>query len=231
MEVTGPHHQPSDPSPAPPSDSEGVEAEKQASVDGRSLRRERNQEAVIVALLELIREGNLDPATTDIADRAGVSHRSVFRYFDDLDDLVRQAIEHEIADAVSLAALPNLGEGPLPRRIESLIDSRMRVYNHTQLVAQVARARALSIPAVDVGMKGISQLFRDQLGEHFVSELAHLEPGHRSDLLDAIQLAINFESFDYNRRRFDRDDATIRRSWRIALTALLTTNPPAGVAS
>ena len=179
---------------------------------------------MIVALLELIREGNLEPATTDIADRAGVSHRSVFRYFDDLDDLVRQAIDHEIADTIPLSAMSNLADGPLPQRIDSLIDSRLRVYDHVQLVAQVARARALSIPAIDEGMKGISQIFRDQLAEHFATELVELDPVRRSDLLDAIQVAINFESFDYHRRRLERDDATIRRSWRITLTALLSTD-------
>ena len=46
-------------------------------VDGRHLRRERNREAVVEALLEFYREGNLQPSATEVAERAGSSARSV----------------------------------------------------------------------------------------------------------------------------------------------------------
>src|SRR6185437_733480 len=60
--------------------------------DGRRLRRDRNRMAVVDALLDLYGESNLRPSTAEIADRAGLSHRSLFRYFDDFDDLCREAI-------------------------------------------------------------------------------------------------------------------------------------------
>ena len=47
--------------------------------DGRRLRRERNRDAVIEALLDLFGEGNLQPSTDEIAVRSGVSARSLFR--------------------------------------------------------------------------------------------------------------------------------------------------------
>ena len=55
--------------------------------DGRRARRERNREAVLDALMELVKEGDDDPSVDDIAARAGVSYRSVYRYFDDRADL------------------------------------------------------------------------------------------------------------------------------------------------
>ncbi len=69
------------------------------AVDGRTMRRTRNRSAVITALLDMIREGDLHPGAAEIAERAGVSHRSIFRYFDDLDDLVRTAIDQAFVDA------------------------------------------------------------------------------------------------------------------------------------
>ena len=51
--------------------------------DGRRLRRALNREAVVDALLSLYDEGNLRPGTDRIAERAGISPRSLFRYFDD----------------------------------------------------------------------------------------------------------------------------------------------------
>ena len=55
--------------------------------DGRHARRDRNRLAVVDAMLELYVEGNLDPSSDEIAERAGLSPRSLFRYFEDLDDL------------------------------------------------------------------------------------------------------------------------------------------------
>ena len=193
-----------------------------ASTDGRSLRRERNRDAVIVALLDLIRDGSFDPGTSEIAERAGVSHRSVFRYFEDLNDLVRAAIDYEIAEVVPMAALPSSGNGPVADRIESLIDSRFRIFDYTAPVARVARARSLAIPAIDKGLMAIGGLYRGQLAGHFEPELSALDKQGSDDLLDAIQVIVSFESFDVLRRRLDRDNDEIRRAWRSALFALLT---------
>src|SRR3546814_12280183 len=63
-----------------------------ATTDGRSLRRDRNRMAVIDAVLALYDSGNLAPSSDNIAERAGTSVRSVFRYFDDVDDMLRAAL-------------------------------------------------------------------------------------------------------------------------------------------
>ena len=96
-------------------------------VDGRTLRRTRNRTAVIAALLAIIREGNLRPGASEIADRAGVSHRSIFRYFDDLDDLVLTAIDHAFEEAGPLAGVPDIGAGSLDERIATFVDARLAV--------------------------------------------------------------------------------------------------------
>ena len=80
-------------------DSEFDDESGAPSEDGRRLRRARNRAAVIDSLLELIRMGETDPTVSKIAERAGVSHRSVFRYFDDMDDLARTAIDQELREA------------------------------------------------------------------------------------------------------------------------------------
>ncbi|MGE5211966.1 MAG: TetR/AcrR family transcriptional regulator, partial [Acidobacteriota bacterium] len=97
-------------------------------VDGRTLRRTRNRTAVIDALLEIIREGNLRPGASEIADRAGVSHRSIFRYFDDLDDLARTAIDHAFEQAGPMADIPDIGSGPLDERIATYVDARLALF-------------------------------------------------------------------------------------------------------
>lgn len=55
--------------------------------DGRRLRSERSQQAIVDASHALISEGNLIPTAQQIADRAGVGIRSFFRHFADMETL------------------------------------------------------------------------------------------------------------------------------------------------
>lgn len=66
-----------------------VEAGQQvpALVDGRSARAERTRRAVIEAHIALIRGGELKPTGAQIAQRAGVSLRSLWGHFGDLETL------------------------------------------------------------------------------------------------------------------------------------------------
>ena len=63
------------------------------SSDGRRLRSERSQTAIIEAALTLMEEGTLVPTAQQIADRAGVGIRSFFRHFADMDSLFLAADE------------------------------------------------------------------------------------------------------------------------------------------
>ena len=62
-------------------------------VDGRRARRERNRLAVIDALFELLVQAERPPSVEEVAAHAGVSVSSVFRYFENLDDLQQETIE------------------------------------------------------------------------------------------------------------------------------------------
>ena len=51
-------------------------------VDGRRERRAGNRQAALDALVELFGDDRFQPSTAEIAERAGISARSLFRYFD-----------------------------------------------------------------------------------------------------------------------------------------------------
>src|SRR3954469_716010 len=96
--------------------------------DGRTARRDRNRESVVQAMLDLFREGNLAPGADEIAARADLSPRSLFRYFDDIDDLTRAAIELQQRRVIPLTALDVDADAPLPARITALVEQRVRVF-------------------------------------------------------------------------------------------------------
>lgn len=190
-------------------------------VDGRTLRRTRNRTAVIVALLEIIREGNLRPGASEIADRAGVSHRSIFRYFDDLDDLVRTAIDRAFAEAGPLAAIPDIGVGALPERIEIFVDSRLSLLQFADGTMQLARMRAPSIASIDEGLTEIAELFRAQIGEHFAEELAALTEADRPLIVDAVLVLTSHDSYSIHTRLLHSDIDRIRAAWVTAILQML----------
>ena len=197
----------------------GTDSER---VDGRTLRRTRNRTAVIVALLEIIREGNLHPGASEIADRAGVSHRSIFRYFDDLDDLVRTSIDHAFAEAGPLADIPEIGEGPLPQRIDTFVDARLGLFALVDGTMQLARMRAASIPSIDEGIAEIAELFRTQIAQHFAAELGALSSEDRPLIVDGILVMASYDSYTIHRRLLHSDVDRVRKAWIAAITAMLS---------
>jgi AcrR family transcriptional regulator len=191
-------------------------------VDGRTLRRTRNRTAVIAALLEIIREGNLRPGASEIADRAGVSHRSIFRYFDDLDDLVRTAIDHAFEEAGPMAGIPDIGSGSLDERTARFVDARLALFESVDGTMQLARMRAPSIPSIDEGIAEIAALFKAQIAEHFARELAAVGGDDRDLLVEGVLVLTSYDSFTIHRRLLHNDIDRIRAAWLWALGAMLT---------
>lgn len=67
--------------------------------DGRRRRGLDNRARIVAAMLDLIREGQATPSAEQVALRADVGLRTVFRHFQDMDSLYRQmsvAIESEL---------------------------------------------------------------------------------------------------------------------------------------
>jgi AcrR family transcriptional regulator len=194
------------------------------ATDGRSLRRSHNRTAVIISFFHLIREGSLDPSVPEIADRAGVSHRSVFRYFDDLDDLVRLTLDHAVNETMSLRAIPDLGVGPLERRIDIYVETRLRVHIKAYTVSRVAHIKAQKIPSIEEGLRALTVITRSQMAEHFAAECDH--SSHRELLVDALMVLTSFEAYDYQRRLLGHSMERIRHVWHNSLAAQLTPVTP-----
>lgn len=203
-------------------DADGVaDGGEDRSTDGRTMRRRRNRQAVIESLISLIREGDLNPTVAKIADRAEVSHRSVFRYFEDLNDLARTAIETEFRKTLPLGVIPDLGEGDLEHRIDTMVDRQLAVLGHTHALGRVARSRLLDLPEVDRGMANIAEFRLEQVRQQFAPELAGMDPAGSESIATAILMIISFESYDFQVRVLERTVDEVAANWRTALLALL----------
>jgi AcrR family transcriptional regulator len=191
------------------------------SVDGRRAWRDRNLSAVVDALLDLFAEGNLRPGADEIAARSGVSRRSVFRYFDDLDSLDRIATERQVARVAHLLEIAGLGEGTIDERIESLVTQRLRLFESIFPVARVSRLRAPFEPVVAEELARSRKLFRRQVERHFSDVLGGMARGRRIAVLSAAEVICSFEGYELLRLGHDQTGKQIGDAMRAGLTALL----------
>lgn len=178
----------------------------EVSEDGRRRRRDRNRTATVDAMLELIHEGNLAPSSDDIAERAGLSPRSLFRYFDDLDDLQQAAIARHlerVRPTLDLAIEPGAA---LDTKIAALVDQRLRMFDAMGSVGRVARMRETFQPLIATQLKQFRSHLRRQIERLFAAELTAAGPAAAS-IVAAADVITSFEAY-----RLLRDDQKLSRA-------------------
>ncbi len=72
------------------------------ATDGRIQRSERSRTSIVQAILELIGEGSLSPTAQQVAERADVGVRTVFRHFSDMETLFATMNDRLVAEVDSL---------------------------------------------------------------------------------------------------------------------------------
>jgi AcrR family transcriptional regulator len=177
-------------------DAEPGDLEPSTRTDGRQLRRQRNRETVVDALLGLFHDGNLRPSTEEIASRSGLSPRSLFRYFDDVDDLTRTAISRIEGRAVTLvpiAAVP--ADDPMIKAV-ALVDQRFRLFDAVGNVAAVSRLRSPFQPILATRLKENRLFLRRQIEILFAPELDGMDPTRAAQALAMVDVACSFESYN-----------------------------------
>src|SRR5262245_22638032 len=121
-------------------------------------------------MVDLIQEGVVPPGADAVAERAGVSVASVFRYFDGLADLQEAAMVRYFERYRERFEVPGLGEGDLDDRIERLVRARLALYPTTEPVARLIRARSIEHPTLARGLGDIRGRLAAQVEGHFAPE-------------------------------------------------------------
>ena len=87
--------------------------------DGRVRRGERSRDAIVQALFELIGAGATTPTAQQVAQRAGVGLRSVFRHFRDMESLFAE-VDARLLREVKPFASESPVSGALAKRVVGL---------------------------------------------------------------------------------------------------------------
>jgi len=190
------------------------------TLDGRLARGARARVAIVEALLALIERGDLRPSAARIAERAGVSLRSVFQHFNDVESLFAAAAERQAERLASLAGSVD-DKGPLTRRLDAFVQQRARLL---EAVSPVRRAAVLMEP-FSSELRGRLGAFRalkaDEVRRVFASELARRSPAARRRLLAALVATASWSTWQSLRQHQGLSQNEARRVLRLMLQTLV----------
>ena len=138
--------------------------------DYRVVRGQRNRQAVVRALMELIQEGEPVPTAAQIAERAGVAVRSIYHHFADLESLhLALADEHFGSLADLLVPIPT--DGPLATRLTAFTGYRSALFERAMPVYRASLLAAVRSPGVAQRIAFGNEFLRAELAQTFAIEL------------------------------------------------------------
>ncbi len=206
----------------PDGPSDGGACDPAAPVDGRTARAQRTRDAIVEACVGLVASGELRPTAPRIAERAGVSVRSVFQHFDDLETLFALVAERAM---MSLAGLvhPIDPDLPLATRIELFATQRADLLEALTPIRRAAGVHAPFSPAIQARVTAGHAFLRAELENVFGREL-DADPDRREVLLDMLDIGASWSSWDELRTLAGR---SIEEASTVVAAMLRAVLPPA----
>lgn len=195
-----------------------VRDDRRNPADGRHARRDRNNDAVIDAVIDFFHDAEPFPTAQQVADRAGVSLRSIYRYHPDLDALVLAAVHRFVERIRPWLDFNPPHERPLPDRIAYLVRHRVELYRHHTVPLASLLAREARDPRVHAFLEIERARMVGDLHDLFADELRDLAVVERAMLVGVVHTALLFEGYENLRRRHAMSDDDITTSYRVTLS-------------
>jgi AcrR family transcriptional regulator len=161
------------------------------SSDGRVRRGARNRTFIMDAIFELVQEGVLQPTAEQVAQRAGVGTRTVFRHYDDMESLfgeMQSRLEREVRP---LLAGPPI-EGPVEERVRQLVARRARIFERITPFRRSANVQPVRSRLFQDGTAELDREMRQQLRDVLTGELRASD----DDPTEALDMIASFEAWD-----------------------------------
>ncbi len=162
-----------------------------APTDGRRARRHRSRDLAVDALLDLLGEGVLRPTAQQVAERSGVSLRSIFRIFDDVESLNAAAAARQIGRIRHLF-VDVLATGTLTNRLIEVVAINGQLYESIAPIRRAALRAAPESEALREQLDRARTWLRTEVERVFAEELSNTS----RDAVAAVELALSFEAWD-----------------------------------
>ena len=158
--------------------------------DGRFQRSERSKTAIVTALYELVGEGATEPTADEVAERAQIASRTVYRHFKDMDTLYG-AMDRLLVERFNSAITASIPQCNVQERVDAFVLRRAKLYEGIgpyKRAVNLKRARSKFLKE----LHGVNvRRLNDDLHRWF-PELSELEAA----AVHAVELVTTFESWD-----------------------------------
>jgi AcrR family transcriptional regulator len=129
--------------------------------DGRRRRSQQSRDRIVAAIMGLVEEGAITPSAEDVAARAGVGLRSVFRHFKDMESLYGEM-------AARLAKVYAAGLAPFESRdwpglIAEITDRRLAIFERLLPFKRAADAHRHESATIEAQHDVVLVLLRQRL--------------------------------------------------------------------
>ena len=167
-----------------------------AAVDGRTARKNSNRDAVVDAAMQLFQAGVRDVIMEDLAEAAGVSVRSVYRYFGNIDEVLEAAMMENLSLYGHLFEIDNLGRGPLPERIRNLVTARLNLITTAYPMITAVLRHVHADNAIGAQARWRLQHMYLQNAEMFRSEFSRMTAVESRQIAAAIDSLLSYYTVD-----------------------------------
>ncbi len=166
-----------------------------ASTDGRRRRSERSRGNIVAAMLALVAEGAIRPSADDVAMRAGVGLRSVFRHFNDMESLYAE-MATTISRGYESALVPFVAKDWRGRLMEAF-GRRVDVYDNLLAFKRAADVHRHESPALETNYQTVQAFLRNRLQAILPDEI-------KADglIFETLDMLMSFET--WQRLRLDQ---------------------------
>lgn len=182
------------------------------NTDGRIQRSERSRSAIVQALLDLIGEGSLSPTAQQVAERADVGVRTVFRHFSDMETLFA-TMNEQLTTELDPPFVGDVQTGPYEARVDQLIERRMAVYSKLAPYVRSSTLQRWRSAFLQSEHERSVRLMRRDL-RRWLPEIESAP----TETADAVEMILSFEA--WNRLRVEQR-LSLRRTAGVIRQAIL----------
>jgi AcrR family transcriptional regulator len=131
------------------------------SPDGRRRRSQGSRERIVAAMLDLVADGQITPSADQVASRASVGLRTVFRHFADMESLYA-AMTGTLSQQYEMWQVP-FASSDWRDQLNETIDRRLATYEKLLPFKRAADAHRHTSPTIQAEHKRTLDLMRQRL--------------------------------------------------------------------
>lgn len=183
--------------------------------DGRRKRSDRSRRRIIEAMFDLIGDGNMSPSAADIAERANVGLRTVFRHFEDMDSIYDEMTE-ELTAAITPNVIAPYEATTWRDRLMECVEKRAELYEMVFPMKVCMSLRRFQSDFLGEQYERDTKLMRSSLKSILPKTITS-----DRDLFSAIEVTLDFSTWRQLRSDQKRSIESAKASLRLTLKGLI----------